>query len=128
MKLSELIENNNKMESFKTFCRHDAKETETILKFLISTAKKPLKNVTDYTDTGRIVKRAPNDRVLWEMLGDISNFTYKHCGVFLSALVLKKGGKDVGNGIFDIVAENGLLVEDRLEFLFKQIAACHKAA
>ena len=86
--LKEVLASKEAMDRFDSYCRQDVGLTRTLLVYLVGIAS--ARKLTDYNQAGAVVGLAGSSSILWEMLGDISRFTYDSCDVFLSAVVQKE--------------------------------------
>jgi len=124
--LKEVLASKEAMDRFDSYCRQDVGLTRTLLVYLVGIAS--ARKLTDYNQAGAVVGLAGSSSILWEMLGDISRFTYDSCDVFLSAVVQKaKKNNTAGRGLYDVMRECGVPVVNEFVTLINSVAACYVA-
>lgn len=69
---------------------------------------------------------APNDKILNELLGEISTESAKSNECMLSVLVVKKNTQIPGNGFFSLAKDNGFKIVNRELFIKAQIELVHE--
>ena len=100
-------------------------QIQTVFDFLVKVAQK--QGITHYKETGALVGLEAHNPILWQMLGEISTYTYRNYGVFLSVLVVNYESGHPGGSFFDLVASlQGTKVKDKLKFFCEEYRRCHK--
>ena len=106
---------------------------EEVRNFLIGVAKK--KRTTDYSELNREcglgldMSISADRNEIGKILGDILIFELQNKRPLLSALVLHKDSAEIGNGFWQLLKSNGIVLknkEKKDDFLFGEIKNCYE--